>query len=324
MPGLLDFLSDQAERRQIGANALASTTRGIVAGGLGAPVDMLHTLANLGIAGAGYLGNKVGLIPNDKLPELLPEPVGGSEWIGRQMQRAGLLSGYRNPNAELIAGGLLAPAATVAVQARAPKIARGLLQMGDNISAPSSRNITQRGMIDIEFRKSKELGKTARLEDGKLVVEWPGFGSSPASLADFARAEASKIAAPKYDHFFRFTNNKDEVSLALAKALRPSKNHAENFVEAGLSVADGPHYSTAGYKYGYPVRGRVIGTGSDGEPLLDVLTLEPLAPRALPSSEIAKAGWAAQAEQLQRLGLPRDWLDNRYRFLNDPYTFKPN
>lgn len=163
MAGLLDFLADPVERRQIGANALAATTRGIVAGGLGAPVDMLHTLANLGIAGVGYLGNKAGLIPNDKLPALLPEPVGGSEWIGRQMQKGGLLSSYRNPNAELIAGGLLAPAATVAVQARAPQIARGLLQMQENAAKPSTlRNVSQRGIFGGELAQTADKAALAK------------------------------------------------------------------------------------------------------------------------------------------------------------------
>lgn len=80
------------------------------------------------------------------------------------------------------------------------------------------------------------------------------------------------IMAEKQSKMIRFTNNKNEIALVEQGLLR-SKNHADNTFEKGISVADGAHYSICGYKYGYVVSGDVIGTGSDGEPLLDGKTM---------------------------------------------------
>jgi len=70
--------------------------RGLIAGTLGFPVDVLSQALGL----VGY---------KEK------EPVGGSEWIGRQMERAGLVSPVRSPIAEMAAG-LLPVAPTAAVK----------------------------------------------------------------------------------------------------------------------------------------------------------------------------------------------------------------
>lgn len=77
----------------------------------------------------------------------------------------------------------------------------------------------------------------------------------------------------KYPHYWRFTNNKNEINLIKDGNLRRSKNHVDNTYEKGLSVADGAHYGIRGYKYGYGINGNVIGNGSDGEPVLDIPTL---------------------------------------------------
>jgi hypothetical protein len=45
---------------------------------LGTPVDLAESLLNLGIAGAGYVGHKTGLL--DQPPALLKGSVGGSDW----------------------------------------------------------------------------------------------------------------------------------------------------------------------------------------------------------------------------------------------------
>jgi hypothetical protein len=58
--------------------------RGLTADIMGGPVDLATSLLNLGIAGTGYAGNKLGLIPNDKLPTLIDKPLGGSDWFAGQ------------------------------------------------------------------------------------------------------------------------------------------------------------------------------------------------------------------------------------------------
>ena len=108
MAGLLDFLQS------------ASNT---VAGNLSAPVD-----------GINWLLKKAGV-------PVSSTPYGGSDWMAQQ--------GLTQPvdqSASSLAGetmGLLAP---MAAAAKAPQIARGLLQMGENAATPQTLN-KQAGMI---------------------------------------------------------------------------------------------------------------------------------------------------------------------------------
>lgn len=106
--------------------------RGFVGGLLGAPVDMATGLVNAGLMAGGVLGNKLGLLGADQLPTPIQNPVGGSEWIGQQMQDAGMVSPNRNPTAETLAG-LLGP---VAIN----KGGRAVYQMEQNAAAPSPMN----------------------------------------------------------------------------------------------------------------------------------------------------------------------------------------
>jgi hypothetical protein len=98
------FLADPGERQNIRQGAMDAINRGAVAGALGAPVDMANTALNLGKAAVGYLGNKAGVLSADQMPQLIDNPVGGSEYIGNQMRRFGMVSPNRNALAEGIAG----------------------------------------------------------------------------------------------------------------------------------------------------------------------------------------------------------------------------
>lgn len=60
MADVWNFLRDPQARSEM-RNALTdSANRGMVAGSLGAPVDLATTLTNLLIAGGGYVGHKTG------------------------------------------------------------------------------------------------------------------------------------------------------------------------------------------------------------------------------------------------------------------------
>lgn len=73
-----------------GRGLLDTANRGVVSGLLGAPVDITTML----MRPFGYT---------------VPNPVGGSEWIGNKMQQAGMVSPNRNALAEALAG-LIDPA----------------------------------------------------------------------------------------------------------------------------------------------------------------------------------------------------------------------
>ena len=79
--------------------------RGLVAGTLGAPVD----LASMAMRPFGYSVEK---------------PFGGSEYIGQKMQDAGLVSAERRPLAELAAGFALPTSAAVKTMMYAAKDAQ--------------------------------------------------------------------------------------------------------------------------------------------------------------------------------------------------------
>lgn len=92
--GVSDYAVDMAKATPDVVN------RGIIAGTLGAPVDVTQ----MGLQGISWLGEKAGL-PAIPLSE---KPVGGSEWIGQKMEDVGVVSPTRRPGWELAAG--LAPA----------------------------------------------------------------------------------------------------------------------------------------------------------------------------------------------------------------------
>lgn len=114
--------------------------------------------------------------------------------------------------------------------------------------------------------------------------------------------------SPKYDHFFRFTNNRGELEIARDGLLRPSMNHVDNVPEAGVSVARGPHYSVNGYKYGYRLKGREIGIGSDGEPLIDPRSIVVLDEKLRPATKIGADGLRAIGQSLRSAGLSSDFF----------------
>ena len=114
MAGLLDALLDPQFRKDVRQGLTDAANRGAVAGLLGGPVDMATGLLNAALMGGGYLGNKAGLLSASQMPRPIENAVGGSEWIGQKMQDAGMVSGNRNPVAEMLAG--------VAIPAAMPRL----------------------------------------------------------------------------------------------------------------------------------------------------------------------------------------------------------
>lgn len=105
------------QRRSIGEVAsdwLGATTdvlnRGLVAGVVGAPVDIASTVLRPFIPGIGE------------------SPVGGSEWIGNKMQQAGMVSSKRRPIAEFAAS-LIDPATAPAAIAKSASLGAAKLSM---------------------------------------------------------------------------------------------------------------------------------------------------------------------------------------------------
>lgn len=149
-------------------------------------------------------------------------------------------------------------------------------------------------------------------DDGALEMRVPP-GSNPASEPNFHSAFRDQIfqfldktTKPKYDHYWRFTDNLDELSLLSKGQLRPSFNYADRMAERGLSVATDPHYAVQPYKYGYGIKGEKIGVGSDGEPLLNLKTAEAVT-KLLKKSKIVEEDSRRARESMKHYGwVPED------------------
>jgi len=202
--------------------------------------------------------------------------------------------------------------------AKWPKQASGLLAAvaGGGVDTGASK------AMNITFTKGGWRDVIKVSPNGDVQIPMPAFTGIPEwRHRDNAFDMARDYFAPKYEGYFRFTNNPNEIQIAKAGALRNSINHADNTIESGVSVAQRPHYGIQGYKHGYQLTGDVIGYGSDGEPLLDPKTIRVLSD-LMPSAEIVAADRRAQAEILRNAGLPDDYF-NVFNFTNKPSDVYP-
>lgn len=156
-------------------------------------------------------------------------------------------------------------------------------------------------------------GAVEVLDNGRVRIFRRSAGPLVQDERDWITRAVEARFDPKEDVFYRFTNNENEAALAQRGELRPSVNHTDNVAEAGVSVASSPHYEGQGYRYGYQVRGRVIGVGSDGEPLLDPKTVRAVG-RLMPSAEVPLAWQAKRNEALREAG----WTEEHYRAAMSP------
>lgn len=157
-PSIWNFLRDPESQRSVGNALLDAANRGMVANSLGSLVDLSTNVANLGIAGSGYIGHKTGLLSQP--PELIDSRnvPGSSEWIGQKMQNAGMVSPNRNALAEL-GMGLLSPVAYKGAQ----KVGSTLYGIEQNALANLANTSTmrmqgQRGAVNIGAMSEKNLG----------------------------------------------------------------------------------------------------------------------------------------------------------------------
>ena len=219
-------------------NALMDTAQGVSKGfwadGLGGPVDLITTLANLGIAGGGYAGHKLGLLSQP--PELIQNPTGGSEWIAQQMRQRGLLNdnpGSTADNYGRVAGGLLAPL----TQARAPQIANALNQ------APAA---LQRGAYAVG-EKAAGMAENHLVRQGAIqpATVWHGTPHK------FDKFDASKIGtgegAQAYGHGL-YLAEAPEVARSYQRQLggfdiafggKPKRKDSEELARRFIAAADG-------------------------------------------------------------------------------------
>jgi hypothetical protein len=208
MSALLDALRDPTFRRDVGQGTTDALNRGLVAQTLGAPVDMGNTLLNLGKAGYGYAGHKLGLLKTEDMPQLDEKPAGGSEWFGDLMQKHGMVSGNRNPVAETIAGGVLAPL----VGAEMPKLGAAAFKAEENLASPrdmspwgrqrgavSSAGLSEMPMPSDTSKAAAAASKATTMASGRARLLREGLDPENATAAAVASAGRPKGIATVQD-----------------------------------------------------------------------------------------------------------------------------
>lgn len=248
-PSLFDFLRDAESWRGMRQGLTDAANRGMVAGTLGAPVDMATQAANLGIAGVGYLGHKTGLLSAP--PELLDSRnvPGSSEWIGQKMQNAGAVSANRNPVAEM-GMGLLSPVAFKAAQKVGGLLAGVEMKAAENAAKPSTlRQVGQRGAIVWHGSPHKfdkfDSSKIGTGEGAQAYGHGLYLAESPGVARDYAGAlSAAKATKPvgNVDLTQAYQNLPNDVPETLLAARRDFRE----LTDAGeLSTADRRDFLTA-------------------------------------------------------------------------------
>lgn len=248
-PSLFDFLRDAESWRGMRQGLTDAANRGMVAGTLGAPVDMATQAANLGIAGVGYLGHKTGLLSAP--PELLDSRnvPGSSEWIDQKMQNAGAVSANRNPVAEM-GMGLLSPVAFKAAQKAGGLLAGVEMKAAENAAKPSTlRQVGQRGAIVWHGSPHKfdkfDSSKIGTGEGAQAYGHGLYLAESPGVARDYAGAlSAAKATKPvgNVDLTQAYQNLPNDVPETLLAARRDFRE----LTDAGeLSTADRRDFLTA-------------------------------------------------------------------------------
>jgi hypothetical protein len=171
MPNPLDFTPS----RNALYDASQGASRAFWAGGAGAPVDMFTGLLNAPLMLGGYVGNKLGLLSGNQMPQPITKPVGGSEWLAEKMRAMGLLQDAPGTVADewgQAVGGLLGPVAA----AKAPQIAAMANRGMANLAVPATMN-KQMGAIVYHGSPHKfDAFDSSKIGTGEGTNEWgPGI-----------------------------------------------------------------------------------------------------------------------------------------------------
>ena len=175
--GLLDAFKDEQFRDDLATNArnLAQSASNTVAGNFSGPVD-----------GLAWLMRKAGMnVPSN--------PMMGSDWL----QQQGLTAETQHGPSEMVGEtlGLLAP---IAMTVGAPKIAKGLLQMGDNLAAPSTMN-KQSGAI-VWHGSPHKFPPTAKNQLGEFDFSKVGTGEGGSGWGQGTYLTDSESVANRYSN----------------------------------------------------------------------------------------------------------------------------
>jgi hypothetical protein len=194
--------------------------RGIVAGGLGAPVEGVNVLLNLLKAGYGTARGAMGAKAED-LPELVNEPRGGYEWFGKKGQELGLWDDTRNPVIEGGAGLLAGKVAPNAPQ----QIVQGLREAGSAAKKGLGNAATAAAIAT-----RNELGPIAGVERRAKAPAAARVKTKPEEPLDVRTIEDAREPTPQAP-YIQTSATSGELPLF---DLSPDKLHPQDVAQADL------------------------------------------------------------------------------------------
>ena len=155
--------------------------RGMVAGLLGMPADMLNMLRNAGRS----VQNLTLMAQNKPTIPMQQDPAYGQEWWGNKMQQMGYVTPNRNPVAEFGAGLLDPTGIADTLAAKAPMLTQGLFNLGDPALATVTKGLLAKKAYDVApdvaMAAAKNLSTPATLNTPRFMGQRGAVGGTKTS-----------------------------------------------------------------------------------------------------------------------------------------------
>lgn len=177
------ILADEQLRGDVLSGFSNAVLRGGLATAIGAPIDLGNGLLNAARMTYGFLGNKLGVLSPDQMPEPVENPWGGSEHVGNFMQEKGIIDGKRNAIAELLAG-FITPAT--------PKISASLGSSAEKVIEKAAKNATTTGEI-------------SRMPMAKQRGIFAGVGAKTADIQSLEKAKTLELSGVSPEEVWKKT-----------------------------------------------------------------------------------------------------------------------
>lgn len=198
--------------------------RGMVAGILGMPADMVNMLRNAGRS----VQNLTLMAQNKPTIPMQQDPAYGQEWWGNKMQQMGYVTPKRNPVAEFGAGLLDPTGIADTLAAKAPMLAQGLFNLGDPALATVTKGLLAKKAYDVAPDVARAAAKNL---SAPATLNKPGFAGQRGAIVwhgsphTFDAFDASKIGtgegAQAYGHGLYFAESQDVANSYLKASNGP-------------------------------------------------------------------------------------------------------
>lgn len=216
--------------------------RGMVAGLLGMPADMLNMLRNAGRS----VQNLTLMAQNKPTIPMQQDPAYGQEWWGNKMQQMGYVTPNRNPVAEFGAGLLDPTGIADTLAAKAPMLAQGLFNLGDPALMTVTKGLLSKKAYDVAPDVARAAAKNL---SAPATLNKPGFAGQRGAIVwhgsphTFDAFDSSKIGtgegAQAYGHGLYFAESPD-VAKGYAESVSRLRGGGSAKVTDGAKSVDIP------------------------------------------------------------------------------------